>query len=69
MTTTIHEPSPQDTPPPAFPGSDPAELAALARMFSEHLSPVSMRRLGKYEPAFTRMALTLMDATWAASRP
>ena len=69
MAITIHEPSPQDTPPPAFPGSDPAELAAFARMFSEHLSPVSMRRLGKYERAFTAMALSLMDATWVASQP
>ena len=69
MAITIHEPSPQDTPPPAFPGSDPAELAALARLFSEHLSVESMLNLGKYQSAFTRMALTLMDATWLASQP
>ena len=69
MAITIHEPSPQDTPPPAFPGSDPAQLAALARMFGQHLSPESMLNLGKYQSAFTRMALTLMDATWLASQP
>jgi len=62
MTHTVTHPSaPQDTPPPAFPGSDPAELAALARMFGEYLSPVSMRRLGKYERDFTAMA-DVLDA-------
>ena len=63
-----HLPSPQDTPPPVFPGSDPAELAALARMFSEHLSPVSMRRLGKYERDFTAMA-DVLDARLETALP
>ena len=51
-----------------FPGSDPAELAALARMFGEHLSPVSMRRLGKYERDFTAMA-DVLDARLETALP
>lgn len=57
------------TPPaPVFPDPDP-DYASLAVMFSPPLSPASLLNLGKYEPAFSRMAVALMDAIWEASQP